>query len=229
MAYLGYADAEDAPRHSRLWLVPTAGGLPRCLTMGFDRHLEIAETAAPIWRTDGTALIVGVEDRGTVGVIEVQVADGRVTPLVSGRRSVASYSVSGTTVAFTASEPHRPAEVYVCTALGERQLSDLNTSWCAEVELPEPEHFTVQSGGFDIDAWVMRPAGFEPGRRYPALVNIHGGPFAQYGWAFFDEFQVQAGAGYVVIGCNPRGSSGREEAFARAIIGCRASPTRQTY
>lgn len=224
MAYLGYADAEDAPRHSRLWQVPTAGGLPRCLTMGFDRHLEIAETAAPIWRTDGTALIVGVEDRGTVGVIEVQVADGRVTPLVSGRRSVASYSVSGTTVAFTASEPHRPAEVYVCTALGERQLSDLNTSWCAEVELPEPEHFTVQSGGFDIDAWVMRPAGFEPGRRYPALVNIHGGPFAQYGWAFFDEFQVQAGAGYVVIGCNPRGSSGREEAFARAIIGCPGEP-----
>jgi dipeptidyl aminopeptidase/acylaminoacyl peptidase len=224
MAYLGYADAEDAPRHSRLWLVPTAGGLPRCLTMGFDRHLEIAETVAPIWRTDGTALIVGVEDRGTVGVIEVHVADGRVTPLVSGRRSVASYSVSGTTVAFTASEPHRPAEVYVCTALGERQLSDLNTSWCAEVELPEPEHFTVQSGGFDIDAWVMRPAGFEPGRRYPALVNIHGGPFAQYGWAFFDEFQVQAGAGYVVIGCNPRGSSGREEAFARAIIGCPGEP-----
>ena len=74
MAYLGYADAEDSPRHSRLWLVPTAGGLPHCLTMGFDRHLEIAETAAPIWRTDGTALIVGVEDRGTVGVIEVQVA-----------------------------------------------------------------------------------------------------------------------------------------------------------
>jgi len=90
--------------------------------MGFDRHLESAETVAPIWRTDGTALIVGVEDRGTVGVIEVQVGEGQVTPLVSGRRSVASYSVSDTTVAFTASEPHRPAEVYACTALGERQL-----------------------------------------------------------------------------------------------------------
>jgi dipeptidyl aminopeptidase/acylaminoacyl peptidase len=102
--------------------------------MGLDRHLEISDTAALIWRTDGTALIVGVEDRGTLGVIEVQVADGTVTPLVSGRRSVASYSVSGSTVAFTASEPHRPAEVYVCTALGEWQLSDLNASWCAEVE-----------------------------------------------------------------------------------------------
>jgi dipeptidyl aminopeptidase/acylaminoacyl peptidase len=224
IAYLGYADAEDTPRNSRLWLVPTAGGTPRCLTMGFDRHLEIADTAAPIWRADGTALIVGVQDRGTVGVIQVQVADGMVTPLLPGRRSVASYSVVGTTMAFTASEPHRPAEVYVCTGQSERQVSDLNANWRAEVELPELEHFTVQSDGHEVDAWVMRPVGFEPGRRYPALVNIHGGPFAQYGWAFFDEFQVQAGAGYAVIGCNPRGSSGREEAFARAIIGCPGEP-----
>lgn len=224
IAYLGYTDAEDSPRNSRLWLVPAAGGVPRCLTMGFDRGLEISDTAAPIWRTDGTALVVGVQDRGTVGVVQVQVADGRVMPLVFGRRSVASYSVAGTAVAFTASEPHRPAEVYVCTARGERQVSDLNADWRAEVELPEPEHFTLQSDGVEIDAWVMRPAGFEPGRRYPTLLNIHGGPFAQYGWAFFDEFQVQVGAGYAVIGCNPRGSSGREEAFARAIIGCPGEP-----
>jgi dipeptidyl aminopeptidase/acylaminoacyl peptidase len=224
IAYLGYADAEDAPRNSRLWLVPAVGGTLRCLTMGFDRHLEIGDTAGPIWQTDGAALIVGVQDRGTVGVIQVQVADGTVTPLVSGRRSVTSYSMAGTTLAFTASEPHRLAEVYVCTAQGERQVSDLNADWRAEVELPEPEHFTVQSDGVEVDAWVMRPAGFKPGRRYPTLVNIHGGPFAQYGWAFFDEFQVQAGAGYAVIGCNPRGSSGREEAFARAIIGCPGEP-----
>jgi dipeptidyl aminopeptidase/acylaminoacyl peptidase len=224
IAYLGYADAEDAPRNSRLWLIPAAGGLPWCLTMDFDRHLDIADTAPPIWRTDGTALLVGAQDRGTVIVIQVQVAAGVVTPLVSGKRSVASYSVAGTAVAFTTSEPHRPAEVYVWTPQGERQVSDLNADWRTEVDLPEPEHFTVQSGGFEVDAWVMRPAGFEPGRRYPALLNIHGGPFAQYGWAFFDEFQMQAGAGYVVIGCNPRGSSGREEAFARAIIGCPAEP-----
>jgi hypothetical protein len=55
----GYADAENAPRRSRLWLVPATGGMPWCLTMGFNRHLEIADTAAPIWRADGTALIVG--------------------------------------------------------------------------------------------------------------------------------------------------------------------------
>jgi dipeptidyl aminopeptidase/acylaminoacyl peptidase len=76
----------------------------------------------------------------------------------------------------------------------------------------------------EIDCWVIRPSGFEPVRRYPALVNIHGGPFAQYGWGFFDEFAVQAGAGYAVVYCNPRGSNGREEAFARAILGCPGEP-----
>jgi dipeptidyl aminopeptidase/acylaminoacyl peptidase len=224
IAYLGYADAEDAPRNSRLWLVPAAGGPPRCLTGHLDRDLAITETAAPIWQADGAAIIVGMQDRGSVGVIQVQVADGTVLPLVHGKRSVTSYSVANTTMAFTAAEPHRPAEVYVRTALGERQVTALNAEWCATVELLEPEHFIVHSDGGEIDAWVMRPAGFAPGQRYPTLVNIHGGPFAQYGWTFFDEFQVQTGAGYAVLFCNPRGSSGREDAFARAIIGCPGEP-----
>jgi dipeptidyl aminopeptidase/acylaminoacyl peptidase len=224
IAYLGYADAADSPRNSRLWLIPAAGGSPHCLTAHLDRDLAITETAAPIWQADGAAIIVGVQDHGSVGVIQVQVADGTVLPLVYGKRSVTSYSVANTTVAFTAAEAHRPAEVYVRTTLGERQVTALNADWCATVELPEPEHFIVHSDGGEIDAWVMRPAGFAPGRRYPTLVNIHGGPFAQYGWTFFDEFQVQAGAGYAVLSCNPRGSSGREDAFARAIIGCPGEP-----
>lgn len=65
----------------------------------------------------------------------------------------------------------------------------------------------------------MRPAGFQQGRRYPVLLNIHGGPFTQYGNRFFDEFQVHAGAGYVVLFANPRGSSGQSEEWGRAIRG----------
>ena len=104
--------------------------------------------------------------------------------------ALTSYSVANATLAFTAAEPHRPAEMYVRTALGEQQVTALNADWCATVELPEPEHFIVHSDGGEIDAWVMRPAGFEPG---PALPDVgeHGGPFVQYGWTFFDEFQVQ--------------------------------------
>lgn len=64
----------------------------------------------------------------------------------------------------------------------------------------------------------MKPHGFEEGNQYPVLLNIHGGPFGQYGETFFDEFQVYAGAGYGVVFCNPRGSSGQSTEFARALV-----------
>ena len=69
----------------------------------------------------------------------------------------------------------------------------------------------------------MKPAGYEAGVRYPTLLNIHGGPFTQYGNTFFDEFQVEAGGGYAVVFCNPRGSSGYSEAWGRAIRGSGAT------
>jgi dipeptidyl aminopeptidase/acylaminoacyl peptidase len=77
----------------------------------------------------------------------------------------------------------------------------------------------ASDGGTDLDAWLLTPAELDPARSYPMLVNVHGGPFTQYGNRFFDEVQMQARAGYVVLWCNPRGSSGREESFGRAICG----------
>jgi dipeptidyl aminopeptidase/acylaminoacyl peptidase len=102
---------------------------------------------------------------------------------------------------------------------GERQLTDLNAGWRAEVALSRPERFQVARAGFEVDGWVMKPVGLTPGDRRPALLNIHGGPHAQYGHGFFDEFQVYASAGYGVVFANPRGSQGYGEAFTRAVIG----------
>ena len=70
-----------------------------------------------------------------------------------------------------------------------------------------------------MPAWIVRPPGFDPDGVYPAVLNIHGGPFTQYGDRFFDEFQMYAAAGYVVLFANPRGSSGYDEAWGRAIRG----------
>jgi len=74
-------------------------------------------------------------------------------------------------------------------------------------------------GSDDIDAWIMRPDGFEEGATYPVLLNVHGGPFTQYGETFFDEAQMQAAAGFVVVMCNPRGGSGRHTGWGQAIMG----------
>jgi acylaminoacyl-peptidase len=97
-------------------------------------------------------------------------------------------------------------------------LTDCNRAWRDEVALSRPERFRYERAGFRVDGWVMKPAAGASGGKGPALLNIHGGPHAQYGLGFFDEFQVYAGAGYAVIYTNPRGSQGYGEAFTSAVI-----------
>jgi dipeptidyl aminopeptidase/acylaminoacyl peptidase len=87
------------------------------------------------------------------------------------------------------------------------------------VALSRPERFRFERAGFSVDGWVMPPFERKAGRRYPVLLNVHGGPASHYGHRFFDEFQVYAGAGYAVVYVNPRGSRGYGEAFARAVVG----------
>ena len=222
VAYLGRASRNAFGRNIRLFTVPTAGGAPRCSTERFDRSCGPLGLP-PVWSADGGSLTIAAEDQGALGLFRVGPGDGPASPVVAGERAVGSYSVSrdGAVLAFTASEPAAPAEVFVCGADGggERRLTDLNCAFTREVALARPERFRVERAGFTVDAWIMKPHGFEPGRRYPLLLNVHGGPHAQYGYPFFDEFQVQAGAGYGVLYANPRGSQGYGEAFTSAVVG----------
>ena len=222
VAYLGRASRNGFGRNIRLFTVPVAGGEPACRTEGLDRSCGPLGVR-PVWSADGRALTIAAEDQGTLGLFRVEPGDGPPRRLVSGERVVGSYSASrdGAVVAFTASEPAAPAELFVCGADGggERRLTDLNRAFTREVMLARPERFRFERAGFTVDAWIVKPHGFEPGRRYPLLLNVHGGPHAQYGYPFFDEFQVQAGAGYGVLYANPRGSQGYGEAFTSAVVG----------
>jgi len=86
--------------------------------------------------------------------------------------------------------------------------------------LSMPEHIVAATApGVEVDVWFMKPTDYVDGQTYPVLLNVHGGPFTQYGDKFFDEFHVYTGAGYGVVYCNPRGSSGQSTAFGRSIIG----------
>src|SRR5262249_26075788 len=108
-----------------------------------------------------------------------------------------------------------PPELFV----GDRQLTDFNAEWRKTVALSRPERYRVRRDGAEVDVWVMKPFGIQDGQRYPTLLNVHGGPHSQYGHNFFDEFQVQTGAGFGVVFTNPRGSHGYGEGFAKAVIG----------
>ncbi len=225
VAYLGHRYVNESGRNIRVFTVPFAGGTPRCLTADFDGHCSsFSSLPRPIWSPDGAGLFVLVEARGDTHVYRVS-ATGAAAPacIIGGARQVTGLSASrdGTRLAFTATDAVTPAEVFLChgDGTGERRLTDLNRDWQDEVALSTPQRLGYRRDGFDLDCWVMKPYGFTPGKRYPALLNIHGGPHMKYGSTFFDEFQVYAGAGYAVVYVNPRGSQGYGEAFTRSVIG----------
>jgi dipeptidyl aminopeptidase/acylaminoacyl peptidase len=178
----------------------------------------------PLWSADGQGVTFAIEDQGDIPIYRVR-ANGTTAPepVLTGVRQITGLSASrdGALLSFTATDPVSPAEVLVCNpdGTGEKPLTELNRAWKAEVVRSRPERFRYERDGHQLDGWVMRPFGCKPGERYPALLNIHGGPHTQYGHNFFDEFQAYAGAGYVVIYTNPRGSQGYGEAFTRAVIG----------
>ena len=225
IAFLGHRYRHDAGRNMRVCTVPVAGGTPICLTPDLDRTCApFFASIQPQWSADGAWITFAVEDQGDVPIYRVR-ATGDAAPerLIAGERQVTGLSRSqdGTRLAFTATAPVAPSEVFLCHAdgTGETQLTDLNREWKAEVALSRPERLRYERAGYTLDCWVMQPYGYEPGQRYPTLLNMHGGPHTQYGHNFFDEFQVYAGAGYAVLYTNPRGSQGYGEAFTRAVHG----------
>jgi len=201
----------DYPRHGQIAVLDAATGERKVLTASLDRNCApYPEIREPVW--DGDTLLFVLEDSGYNPLYRVR-ADGAGEPEpVLGDEWVTAFDCVGGQIVHSASTPTSLPEIYS----GERKLTEASPSF----EAAEPERFTATSAdGAEVEAWIMRPLGFEPGQRYPLLLNVHGGPFSQYGDRFFDEFQVQAGAGYAVLFSNPRGSSGYSEEWGRAIRG----------
>lgn len=170
--------------------------------------------AGPQWV--GQSAITCLEDAGRVKVVRVE-PDRTVDLLLDGDRVITGVSPSadGTRLAYAEVAPTDPGEIHIDEG-GVDVHTSLNDEFRSETPLVAPEHFTVISDGEEIDAWVYLPDGDEP---VPILLNIHGGPATQYGYTFFDEFQVYAAAGYGIVACNPRGASGRGVEFVRAVRG----------
>lgn len=216
IAYLFHPGIWDEPRHGQVAVLDVASGERRTLTGGLDRNCNpYPPMREPAW--DGDSLLFAVEDSGNTPLYRVA-PDGSGAPelVVGGELQVTGFDAAGGRVAHAATTPTRLSELFA----GDRRLTGVGGAFVAARELSAPERFTATSeDGTEVEAWVMRPAGLEEGRRYPTLLNIHGGPFTQYGNRFFDEFHVYSGAGYAVVYCNPRGSSGYSEEWGRAIRG----------
>ncbi|GAC1309600.1 MAG: S9 family peptidase [Acidimicrobiales bacterium] len=215
-------DRFDPPRNGQIAVVALGEsgslGEPDVLTHRLDRHCasSLAGARAPQWV--GGHLWFQVDDRGSVHLYRVP-SHGAGAPeaMVSGEIVVSGFDVAESTVAYTAISPESPGELFVIADGATRRVTSFNCDAAERIGVVAPERFEVAlPDGEAVDAWYLAPTGPSRGA---TLLNIHGGPFAQYSGSFFEEFTVQAGAGFGVLWCNPRGSSGRSEAWGRAIRG----------
>jgi acylaminoacyl-peptidase len=227
IAYVGFDDRFQGYQVTRLFAMNRDGSGSRVVTGGFDRDVE-----APVFGADGKGVFFATSDQGNgkVGFVTVGGAgEGKVDLLASdlgggdlGRPYAGgSFSVSKTgRIAYTVSRPDVPADVAVAArGASSRLVTRLDDSLFAGKRLGTAEEVRFESS-FDhrkLQGWILKPPGFEAGKRYPMILEIHGGPFADYGDRFGAEPQLYAAAGYVVFYMNPRGSTSYGEEFGNLI------------
>ena len=215
VAFVGRANRTT---NARLYVVDAAGGEPREL-LG-DWQYEPDQVS---WLPNGDLAVLATIG-GRTALFHVSPKSKEMREVIGGRRRIAGMSMDekATKVAFVATSMDKPTELFLADANGrnERRLTSFNDSLLREVAFSDAERFTYQSvGGLEIEGWLMKPYGYEPGKKYPLVLYIHGGPHSQYNEGWFDEFQNIAGAGMWVLFTNPRGSSGYGADFTYSTRG----------
>jgi len=199
---------------SHLAVVPAAGGETRMLTAALDRNVF-----TPRFTPNSRSILFTVEDSGEQALARIAATGGAVERPVGGPRAVRGFSVGRDgRVAAAISEPHLPAEVFLHHDGTLERLTHTNDELLDGVRLGAVEEVSFPSrDGTRVEGFVVKPPGFEPGFRYPTILHLHGGPMAQYDYAFDVDAQLWAANGYVVLLPNPRGSQGYGQAFCTAI------------
>ena len=222
LAYIGALKTTKFYTQPDLWVMPISGGAAKKLTGGLDRPINDAK-----WSKDGRGLYIFYNDAGYTRVA-YQPLDGSkpkvVVDRIGGTRlylpsSGGNWSEGSGTYAYTTVESDRPAGLGIARGGKEIAKVDFNTDWRKGKSLATLERITYSSSkdGKPIEAWLALPPGFDPAKKYPLALEIHGGPNTDYGPYFSITHQLYAAAGYMVLFTNPRGSIGYGEAFANAI------------
>ena len=222
IAYLGFDDRLQGYQITHLYVMDSDGGNSRLVTGQFDRDIE-----SPRWSADGRGIHFAFDDRGVkkLGLVSL---DGKVRnlaenvggtdlgrPYTSGMFSVARNG----RVAFTHTSVSSPSNV--ATAMGgtTRVLTALNDDLFGDKTLGAVRELKWKSSHDqrEIQGWVITPPGFDTAKKYPMILEIHGGPFTAYGPNYTTELQLMAAAGYIVLYTNPRGSTSYGEEFGNLI------------
>ena len=205
-------------KSARVYVVPASGGTPENILGAYKYEPEKID-----WLPDGS-MAMTTSVGGSSAVFRIDPGTKKMTQILGGRRRIngTSFDASGKRMAFVATDLTHPTELFVANADGsdEKKLTTFNDKVNAEIAWSDAERFMYPSvGGLEIEGWLMKPYGYQPGKKYPLVLYIHGGPHSAYGENWFDEFQNLAGAGMFVLFTNPRGSSGYGADFTYSTRG----------
>ncbi|HVO76778.1 MAG TPA: S9 family peptidase [Candidatus Bathyarchaeia archaeon] len=207
-----------------LMVMALPNGAPRSITADFDR-----EVGDFFWAADGKLLYFEAEDRGDVNLFVVPAAGGAVRPVISAEAAGHGYHVdvaAGPKDEFFVYR-HRPMahtyEIFRCDRSGKnvKQITFANKDAYDTYFVPQAaeEYWWKGPDGADVEGWLIKPANFDPSKKYPMMVRVHGGPQQMWVNGFRTEFALFPGAGYAVFFCNPRGSFGYGQKFCDGIRG----------
>ncbi len=231
IAYLGTEGIETEYRNKGLWVVPADGSGPaRNLTQAYDLHVEPTtindtkepEIMPPAWSKDSQALFFQDVYHGSTLVKSIGVDGSHLQDVVGEGGVVCSFSFDDDQkqLAYFYGVMYNPGQVCLLNldSCQVKTLTHLNHSWLSKVDLGKVEEVWFKGpDNNDLHGWILTPPGFDPSRKYPSILEIHGGPQLQYGNYFMHEFYYLAAHGYVVYFCNPRGGRGYGEEHTRGI------------
>ena len=239
IAYIGHDNPDDAwgVTNQHIWKVGVSGSpkakdlLPKFDRMTIDQTIGDTSDAhfggGVKWSKDGKRIFFVSSDTGNTNLFYVPARGGKPTRVFSGKCHIKGFSLNGRTktAAVIFADLKNPGDIMTCPAVygGEKRgvkHTDLNPFLRTEVLLGKTKDVMFKSfDGTEVQGWLVFPPGFRATKKYPSILEIHGGPRVQYGYTFFHEMQYLAAKGYVVFYTNPRGGSGRGETWAEAIAG----------
>ena len=222
IAYVGFDDKLRAYENARLTVMNADGSNPRVISGDLDRSV-----GAPNWSADGKSIVASFADHGVTKVARFTL-DGHMTIVAEGLAggdldrpySGGSFTLANTgAVAFTMGDATHPADIGLGAGGRTRRLTRLNDDLFAGKAMGVVTKHTVASSadGLAIDYWQVTPPNFDVRRKYPLILEIHGGPYASYAPVWSTEDQLYAAAGYIVVYANPRGSTSEGAEFANRI------------
>ncbi|MCR2821025.1 S9 family peptidase [Lederbergia panacisoli] len=232
LAYVGSEREFENATHAKLWIYDFENDGKTCITSDFDAPVGdfvvgdfLQGTVAPgvQWLEDSNSFYFQVSDHGNTAIYFGNLS-GELYPAINDDQYVYGFSldVQNDKAVVAISTTTNPGDLfYVDLKTGEKkQLTKVNEELLQTRELSIPEAFEFEGAeGWKVSGWIMKPVGYEEGKKYPLVLEIHGGPHAMYANTYFNEFQILAAQGFGVLYTNPRGSHGYGQKFVDAVRG----------